>query len=144
MTETSTWAEMSPRERDALVATEVIGEPAPPVPTDNDGLVAAGILADWHRTSNMSPGGSWTLTTSGYDSGDHLLWEPRPYSTDIAAAWQVVEKMADRWYVTVEGIRGHWEAELVHHDVARPIRDSAVTAPEAISLAALRAVGVEV
>lgn len=72
------------------------------------------------------------------------------YSTDIAAAWQVVERM-ERRFSTVQVI---WEGPIYGARVL--IRDEdggaysteadkrAKTAPEAICLAALKAVGVKV
>lgn len=74
---------------------------------------------------------------------------PREYSTDIAAAWQVVERLhgvgdllsldygkfhLDLWDDL------HWQARFRDSEVHACAR----TAPHAICLAALRAVGVEV
>lgn len=72
--------------------------------------------------------------------------EPIPdYSTSIAAAWEVVEKMREMGftimlndYITTK--RNSWMAEFVKHPTFGVIHDAA-TAPLAICLAALKAVG---
>lgn len=79
----------------------------------------------------------WVLDADGIESD--LV---PAYSTSIDAAWQVIEKLADRdpmlaqrgyadgsvgWYCDLEGIQAH-----------------ARTAPHAICMAALKAVGVEI
>lgn len=75
------------------------------------------------------------------------------YSTEISAAWQVVEKLdALGFYVTVDRL-GHdprfWRAETHTWDADEGGRvgdnwHDAETAPHAICLAALAAVGVEI
>lgn len=73
---------------------------------------------------------------------------PRRYSTDIASAWGVVEKMqADGWFFKVEDGALHtcWYADFIISEPGRPPkgprRTQADTAPLAICLAALKAVG---
>jgi len=76
------------------------------------------------------------------------------YSTDIAAAWEVVEKLRElnngsvlefrlTWSGKEYGIPGFvfriWESDLPHVDL---LPFEAKTAPHAICLAALKAVGV--
>jgi hypothetical protein len=76
-------------------------------------------------------------------------WGPKPYSTDIAAAWEVVEKFGHFHIQTVFGdgsvdsfgemirVRLTTEATLQ----GRTMESIAETAPHAICLAALKAVG---
>ena len=87
-----------------------------------------------------------------YIPGGHGPLLVPKYSTDISAAFQVVERMrADGHEVCIVGIRDEdWRCE-VYKDKAGPIPDfpetiveCASTAPMAICLAALAALGVEV
>lgn len=117
------WTDMSPRERDALVAEKVMNLPL-------------------HRA-----------TITGFNTSvENVEWhEPRgakPYTTDIAAAWEVVEKMpisftlmrdSFSWIVTVR--KSPSSLDDVKEVIANPIEVRAETAPEAICLAALKAVG---
>lgn len=66
------------------------------------------------------------------------------FSTDIAAAFEVFEKLAEQFAdVGVHALsRGFWEAEIYDESKAEWIRASARTAPLAICLAALKAVEV--
>lgn len=64
--------------------------------------------------------------------------EPKPYSTDIAAAWEVLEKLSKNEVFTITNMN-------YAGDVFCSIGDGeaqAPTAPHAICLAALAAVGV--
>ncbi|GAI86829.1 unnamed protein product, partial [marine sediment metagenome] len=93
---------------------------------------------------------SWTCVCR-YDEGDVPKWVPDPYSTDISAAWQVVEKLCT-WDVhdnmlvlkgqcpdlepeDEEGKVGWWEAEI-NGDCGKVVAEGKA-APEAISKAAL-------
>jgi len=73
-----------------------------------------------------------------------------PYSTDIGAAWEVVEKMRNwpngHWWLSlsqIAGVRGEWRAGFsfggmaVDHSPKFVVAD---TAPLAICLAALKAI----
>lgn len=62
---------------------------------------------------------------------------PPEYSTDIAAAWQVVEKMQETCEVSIEQKGTGWK---VYFDAEWR---GAETVPHAICLAALEAVGVQ-
>lgn len=64
------------------------------------------------------------------------------YSTDIAAAWEVAEKFENVSVVRINANDGQWYAELdgKTNDYRRSIA-FASTAPHAICLAALKAVG---
>ncbi len=66
---------------------------------------------------------------------------PRRYSSDISAAWEVVEKL--RYISIMPWKEGKWNATAKHEEFTfvQSIQD---TAPLAICLAALKAKGVEV
>ncbi len=68
------------------------------------------------------------------------------YAESIAAAWQIVEHMqSEKWYVDLWFVFREWGARFI--DSKHPygvFQVTADTAPHAIVLAALRAVGVEV
>ena len=69
---------------------------------------------------------------------------PRHYSTDIAAAWEVVETFAGKVYVGMARGKysGDWKAVI--GDRVRPSYEiEAETAPLAICLAALKAKGID-
>lgn len=71
---------------DELVATQIKGEPKPDYVVENAlDLQLAGNPA-------KSLGGNW-LFLCEYDKGDIPTWYSLPFSTDIPAAWQVVEAM---------------------------------------------------
>jgi hypothetical protein len=77
---------------DAEVAERVMGEPMP-VYTSGDAVLARQLAGDVTRSEL----GCWTEVCR-YDEGDVPRWIPRPFSTDIAAAWEVVEHMEARWW----------------------------------------------
>jgi len=75
------------------------------------------------------------------------------YSTSIADAWQVVEEVSRQHEIYVSGYKDRWEATVVRLKIEcthcsshshEYIDAEAETAPLAICLAALKAVGVEV
>jgi ABA sandwich protein len=79
------------------------------------------------------------------------------YSTNIAAAWEVVEKMKETYSVCIEKgkdvpawsvwlIPEHKRGDGFHYieDILEKFGDSSCSLPHAICLAALKAVGVEV
>jgi len=131
-------------ELDKLVATEVMGEPIPEFTPENAlDLQLAG-------SPFKSPKGNW-LSLCKYDEGDIPTWRPLPYSTDISAAWLVVEKICN-WDVgdnmlilkgqgpnlepTEENERvGWWEAEI-NGDWGKVTAEGKI-APEAVCKAAL-------
>ena len=73
-------------------------------------------------------------------------WEPPEYSTDISAAWEVVNKLSGGFYFSIDG---QWRSQLTGkiswRSRFKPSLDapyiSGDTAPHAICLAALKAVG---
>lgn len=116
------------RELDALIAEKVMGWPPKPAHAGWQGDVVPS-LAD----------PKWVQ--AGPDRGWEMVFLPN-YSTDIAAAWKVVEKMRETpkpffslaWYIS-----GRWGAAFLGHDDGTDA-EMADTAPHAICLAALRAV----
>jgi hypothetical protein len=111
------WNEMSPRERDALVATEVMG-------------LTKFVLssADLYRQDEFG--------FSIYDMYTQIL--PH-YTTDIAAAWEVFEKVTELGAV-FKAETPFWACYISTSDEVV----KAYTAPEAICLASLRALGIEI
>ena len=77
-----------------------------------------------------------------------------PYSTDISAAWEVVEKLRKSYRVRIHEFGSGWQASLEIKDgrLRYPIEIShegdesanSDTAPHAICLAALKAVGIDI
>jgi len=133
-------------ELDRLVATEVMGEPIPEFTPENAlDLQLAG-------SPVKSPQGNW-LCLCRYDEGDIPTWRSLAYSTDISAAWLLVEKMCN-WDVgdnmlilkgqgpnlepteENEGV-GWWEAEI-NGDWGKVIAEGKIAA-EAICKVALLA-----
>lgn len=126
-------------ELDRLVATEVMGEPMPEfVPGNNLDLQLAG-------SPLKSPYGNW-LCLCKYEEGDIPTWHPQLFSTDISAAWPVVEKLAkENLFCSLDYLReqhwrdgrGDWRCRVV-----RGVKIEfavAKEAPEAICKAALLA-----
>jgi len=74
-------------ELDKLVAVEVMNELMSDlfIPEDALELQLAG-------SPIKSGGGNWVCLCK-YEEGDIPKWHPLPFSTDISAAWQVVEKL---------------------------------------------------
>lgn len=130
-------------ELDKLVAIEVMEEPMPEFTPENAldlQLVGSPV---------KSPKGNW-LCLCRYDEGDIPTWRPVPYSTDISAAWQVIEELSKEWTennkpISIEVIYdcGAYETKIEtwnenKHDWNEPILSgSCEAAPEAICKAAL-------
>lgn len=84
---------------------------------------------------------SWrcvTLDGTGRDRGPAR--RIKPYSTNIDAAWEVVEKLKENHTVNIHGYSDGWEVGLIGPGSAA-VDGQAETAPHAICLAALKAVG---
>jgi len=126
------------KELDTLVAEKVMGHPMPDIiPEDALDLYLAGspIHCD-----------SWTCVCR-YDEGDTPKWVPDPYSTDISAAWLVVEKLKKDWdCIDLIWDAGAWDMCLENYDSHRKFylgKESGATyeeLPEAICKAALIAI----
>ncbi len=126
------------RELDALVA-ELFGEKPDVSPTEDSlWLIRRG-----------SDNGGWLRSITGSDPDDCNLmvvdWLPRPFSTDIAAAWEVVEKLLGRFQFTLNSLEDGlgWYAEFGawNEKIYQAYDENAETVPHAICLAALKAVG---
>jgi hypothetical protein len=116
------------RELDVLVAEKVMGEIKPVY------------SHEFHIEPKWSIGGNWYCLPE-YSSGDICEWQPKPFSTYIAAAWEVVEKIqsnGDVLSLTYLEDFGEmmWD---VHFRIANTFA-YAPTAPLAICRAALLAV----
>jgi hypothetical protein len=124
------WSEMKPRERDALVAKHVMIA----IPEKSE----YGIYVN--DAGNPISYDGWRIGNTWYM---HIPF----YTTDISAAWEVVEKMvADGWEPHIDYDVNHsgiWEVCFGHmsFDAEYHIGKSIT---EEICLAALRAVGVDV
>ena len=71
-------------ELDTLVAEKVMGHPMPDSISED--------ALDLYLAGTPIHCDSWTCVCR-YDEGDIPKWVPATYSTDISAAWQVVEKI---------------------------------------------------
>jgi hypothetical protein len=123
------------RKLDALVAERVMGEHTPVfIPHDPSTFL----------TDIRSENGNWYLT-SDYEAGDVPYWCPLPFSTNIAAAWMVVEKLREQSIAVTVSTMGPRAETGVHTTVCGTGSPHtwAESAPLAICLAALKAVGVD-
>lgn len=131
------------RELDALIAEKVMGWKRIPVPPDANGHFAGEALMQ----TDPPPNFRWNpLGKIPFDT-----WVPH-FSTDIAAAWQVVEKLVAEGYcpALLYDDEGHWGLFFDGVSQAEAQPESYVvfttpawadTAPLAICLAALKAKG---
>ena len=74
------------REMDALIAEKVMGEKQP-------NYVHANLHMEYPETSTC---GNWQCFNI-FEHGDICEWHPKQFSTDISAAWEVVEMMGDKF-----------------------------------------------
>lgn len=122
MAEAVEWAEMSARERDALVAQKVMGE-----------------IVTWRTATVGGVERKWPT--------EHGIM-CRYYTTDIAAAWEVVERMEQLGWrfdlSTYQAFTMMTGVDFEHITSDGLAEATCETAPEAICVAALRAVGVDV
>jgi len=129
------------REMDALVAEKVMGEPIPTEPPKCTGSIS-GIqhYFEYYPQKAWVPDG----TSGGW------RWKARAFSTDISAAWEVVEKLA--YEPTVQGVYEKlsvvvtvrlYSNEEAWAKIEGRSWTKAETAPLAICRAALKAVGVD-
>lgn len=135
-------SEMKPgRELDALVAEKVMGLV---VDLDNSKYFDGTQVAT--RKEDFGAIGEAVQTISGVYH-PRLSWPLPHYSTDIAAAWEVVERLsAENWiFDLLEGAHegaSPWRAHFMREgERSNGYGDSA---PHAICLAALKAVGVKI
>lgn len=120
---------MTDRELSALVATDVMGWTGWYV-VNGDALVKR------VRTGIPSALDYWADSLGKrYPCG----WSP---STDIAAAWEVVERMRHdgwTWFGLEVGVDGEWEAAFDKRECSALLAEWNESAPRAICLAALAA-----
>lgn len=123
--------ELEGRELDAAVAVEVFGDhppDEPPTKEQKSGPYIAHSGDHWMAAHHVYKGPYWS-----YNGPD--------YSTDIAAAWEVVEEVWVDARFNLEWHRGTWVAgEYDHHEGVFVYEAEADTAPLAICRAALKAV----
>jgi hypothetical protein len=160
---------MTDRELDALVAEKVMGLTL--IPEIPEAMATVG-FRHTHMTGSVfhtdfgrvsMPDWRELRVQCGYEFDDsnryygwyvcHRFWEetvsevtavrdePEPYSTSIEAAWEVVEKFNYRVELLREG-EDSWACTIWEKNSFS--QGEADTAPKAIVLAALKAVGVEV
>jgi hypothetical protein len=129
-----------------------------------DALVAEKVMG-WEPVNDPDTGLWWRVPKGGYNpSGFQSEDAPPAYSTDIAAAWQVVEKITrplanirnGEWCLDrlgyrccehdEDGVHGEWRCSFRAYkgEDDEWVHVTASTAPLAICLAALKACGVEV
>lgn len=77
-------------ELDILIAEKVMGEDKPTYAHDHDDVMEI-IYSDKK---------AWACLPE-YDNGDICEWRPKPFSSSILLAWEVVEKMNEKWSVRV-------------------------------------------
>lgn len=89
------------REMDAAVAERVMGEARPTREFTISEFDTAMV-----GTPVLSPQGCW-YGVFEFEKGDKGEWVPMPYSTDIAAAWKVVERLKSLgWHVQIKMSEG--------------------------------------
>lgn len=76
----------------------------------------------------------------GLDMSKTFSDEYGKYSTDIGAAWEVVQKLEDYSPVIRKSDSGQWQCALHHGEKLAVYGDLVNTAPLAIALAALKAI----
>lgn len=119
------------RELDSLIAEKVFGRS---VVTYRNGDI-------WRVMLNTILNDGWKYI----DIGTGILKNIPPYSTNIAAAWEVVEKLrSERMMVSIVSDEdGGWNVEMWDYNNRQSKEVFSETAPHAICLAALKAVGYE-
>lgn len=142
------------RKIDELVAERVMGLPRPAsMMTYRDAEKEEGGRASWFalRRPGWFANIDWGDIEREKMYDERVEWQPdKEYSEDIAAAWEVVEKMEDKGYrcdvsnVNPDG-EPNWYAKFLKFtkgEFPTYWMERSDTAPLAICLAALRAVGV--
>lgn len=132
------------RELDILVAEKVMGwKKLTCGQCNNRPWLPAGIpCAYWHNQDGKETAPIFDIWTGGMgDRLEELAWKP---STDIAAAWQAVENIRKRGFPLSLNHQGKdwWEA-IFWDETDDRWKGEGSSAPHAICLAALKAVGHE-
>ena len=128
------------KELDALIAKTMGIEPIRVAIATNDSGESAAAIEDPNGPFyNETQIREWAALNPPYKLNHWLRY--RPYSTDISAAWEVVERMRS-------GSSGYFEITAIEGGNIRVVFDllmrftgEANTAPHAISLAALKVAG---
>lgn len=104
-----------------------------------DALVAEKVMQVPYDLHSFKKWGAKAFLISDKNDGYYMFGPPSPYSTDMGAAWEVAEKF-DRVCVEKDTASGKWKAGgwIFDKFVSSHLVD---TAPHAICLAALKAVG---
>ena len=130
-----------------------------------DALIQEQVFGYTHTTRKRKHRSKGLVDVECWMKGDHLMWSPEPYSTDISAAWEVVEKLKTDFAFELSGgnhgngtyqsmypYRDHsrrWTASLHTHTggptildvkIERASEEKGETPAHAICLAALKAV----
>lgn len=111
-----------------------------------DALVAEKVMG-WVRPAMDSP---YIVDDPIHGKLAYLSGEIPHYSADIAAAWEIIEKLRGGYHVTLESFGSHWRCDIsvITASVASGTKGNgqgrADTAPMAICLAALKAKGVTI
>jgi len=121
-------------ELDALVAEKVMGHKGTKyyIATSDGGKSCAMSCLDKKKVED------WVNSTTDYTLQEWIFY--KNYSTDIAAAWEVVEKF-DQFVIQRNSHSFHFKGWLNDKFVSEPMNKSA---PHAICLASLKAKGVEI
>lgn len=133
------------RELDALVAEKVMG-----LPITDFTKTACQPYYSWggeYTNIHYAPNNEPYVVTGVEKAGCPQVRRIDDYSTSIADAWQVVEKLRERNVISISCmINRKWRCEIVQAESApqQPINAFADTAPLAICLAALAATGVDI
>lgn len=104
-----------------------------------DALVAEKVMG-WTRTEHLGLKRTvWNIPAPSY-----IEWadDPPPFSTDIAAAWEVVERLRANYSFQISAdSSSDWECYLENEDLdISHVSARSETAPHAICLAALKTV----
>lgn len=112
-------------------------------------------VSDWHNDSCVGPenAADCLIAKEKIKRGEEIprdceYWkavDPPPYSTDLAAAWEVVNRMKNYFFVCGRTDEGRWEAIFypVNSGVGKLSEGRGDTVSLAICRAILKAMGVE-
>lgn len=109
-----------------------------------DDLVAEKVMGEPKINIEPTKFGEFSLEPGGlnYNGDKPITIDSSPYSTEISAAWEVVEKLRnDKWSVMIHTIVSNmWVAQLENNSGIPKLfyRILGNTAPHAICLAALK------
>lgn len=133
------------RELDALVAEKVMGWKPP------DDIETLRFFDERYRNSAFNPVSQNEFWLGFNEDGSRCLMRLPYYSTDIAAAWEILEhfRLQDKGLLIEADKRGYTVTNandfmLRGWDAGQVFEINAATAPLAICLAALKAVGVKI